>query len=208
MPLQEQAKARSESFLKEKGIRVNEALPLLEDISELSPQAPQAVARRCIVLGYMIGIGYDQSGSRLKEKLKEWDLYQFTSQEERALLEKNEFTDQEKVNATWLTECVQSMAWGLGIAEIDHFRHCDDDLGTKFPIMSDPTDFIAQSTLRPFEEIYYQSDLLYRMHWASRDDRLDGKKGILEEGLIAERRKGMDWMLGVEEDWDEVPMDT
>jgi hypothetical protein len=208
MTIQEEAKARSEDFLRKKGIRVNEALPFIEDISELTPQSAQSVAQRCIVLGYMIGIGFDQAGSKLKEKLNEWDLYQFTSSQERMLLEKSEYSEQEKTNATWLTECVQSMAWGLGIAEIDHQRRCDDDLGPKFPIMQDPREFIENSSLKPMEDIYFQSDLLYRMHWASRDDRLNSRPLKLEEGLISERRKGMDWMLGVEQDWDEVPMDT
>lgn len=208
MNLQERAKSQSEAFLKSKGIRINEALPVLEAPEELTPQNAVAVARRSMVLGYMIGIGFGKSGKEMKGHLDRWGLYEFTSEEERKLLSKSQHSEQEKVNATWLTESVQSLAWGLGIAEINHFRRCDDDLGPKFPIMADPTEFIENSQLRPFEEIFFQSDLLYRMHWASRDDQLNGRNEVLPEGLISERRKGMDWMLGVEADWDEIPMDT
>lgn len=208
MNLQADAKSKSEAFLKARGIRVNESLPFIEAPEELRPVSAQEVARRSLVLGYMIGIGYRQTGSRLKAQVEKWGLYQSTSETERALLEKKEYSEQEIVDATWLTECVQSLAWGLGMAELDHFRRCDDDLGPKFPIMSDPSGFIAAARMRKFEEIYFQSDLLYRLHWASRDDRMHGRAVMLDEGLIRERRKAMDWMLGVEPDWDEVPSDT
>ena len=208
MNLQADAKTRSQAFLKARGIRVNEALPFIEAPEELRPMSAQDVARRSLVLGYMIGIGFRQPGSRLKSQVVKWGLYQSTSSAERALLEKEEYSQQEIVDATWLTECVQSLAWGLGMAQIDHFRRCDSDLGPKFPIMSDPSRFIASARLRDFAEIYFQSDLLYRLHWASRDDRMHGRAVTLDEGLIRERRKAMDWMLGVEPDWDEVPSDT
>ena len=208
MTLQADAKSRSEAFLKARGIRVNEALPFIEDPEELRPISAQEVARRSLVLGYMIGIGYRQPGNRLKAHLEKWGLYESTSSAERALLEKEEYSEKEIVDATWLTECVQSLAWGLGMAELDHFRRCDNDLGPKFPIMADPSNFIAAARLRGFKEIYFQSDLLYRLHWASRDDLFHGRSAKLDEGLIRERRKAMDWMLGLETDWDEVPSDT
>jgi hypothetical protein len=208
MNLQTDAKTKSEAFLEARGIRVNAALPFIEAPEELRPVSAHDVARRSLVLGYMIGIGFRQPGSRLKAQVEKWGLYQSTSSAERMLLDKEEYSQQEIVDATWLTECVQSLAWGLGLAELDHFRGCDNDLGPKFPIMSDPAGFIAGARLRDFEDIYYQSDLLYRLHWASRDDRMHGRAATLDEGLIRERRKAMDWMLGVEADWDEVPSDT
>jgi len=208
MTLQERAKSQSEAFLRAHDVRINEALPYIEDAKELTPSSAQDVARRSIVLGYMIGIGYRQPSARLKAELRKWSLYPFTSAKEKEILEKSEFTQQEIVDATWQTECVQALAWGLGLAELDHFSSCDDDLGPKFPILCDPTDFIAASKLRPFEEIYFASDLLYRLHWASRDDRMSGRAIRLNEEMIAERRKAVDWMLGVERDWDEVPSDT
>ena len=208
MNLQAEAKSKSEAFFKARGIRVNEALPFIEAPEELRPVSAQDVARRSLVLGYMIGIGYRQPGSRLKAQIEKWGLYQSTSSAERALLEKEEYSKQETVDATWLTECVQSLAWGLGMVELDHFRRCDEDLGPKFPIMTDPSSFVTAARLREFEDIYFQSDLLYRLHWASRDDRMHGRTATLDEDLIRERRKAMDWMLGVEADWDEVPADT
>ena len=111
MNLQTEAKARSETFLRARGIRVNEGLPFIEAPSELRPASAQDVARRSLVLGYMIGIGFRQPGSRLKGELEKWGLYPSTSAAERTLLAKQEYAEQEIVDATWLTECVQSLGW-------------------------------------------------------------------------------------------------
>jgi hypothetical protein len=208
MKLQEQAKAKSERYLEAKGVAVNTALPLIESPDELRPRSAADVARRSLVLGYMIGVGFGQPGAKQKAELVKWQLYGDASPEEQSLLEKSNYDDQEKVDATWLTECVQSLAWGLRMATLDHFRRCDDDLGPKFPIMRDPSAFVDAAKLRSFQEIYFEADLLYRLHWAARNARLLGQPSSVMEGRIAERRKAVDWMIGVAPEWDEIPLDT
>jgi hypothetical protein len=206
--MQKEAKARSESFLVANGIKINKALPFIEAPEELTPQLPAAVAQRSLVLGYIAFIGFGQTGPAMQSQLEKWNLYNHASFKEKALLAKSHYTEQEKINASWLPECIQSLAWGLTLTKLDHFYHCDDDLVTKFPIEKDPSPFLEGASLRPFSEIYFQSDLLYRLHWAARNSRLVGEKTKLSEGLIRERRKAMDWMLGVSKDWDEIPSDT
>jgi len=46
------------------------------------------------------------------------------------------------------------------------------------------------------------------VYWYAKDCGLVGKECKLSEGIISERRKAIDWVYGVEEDWDEVPQDT
>jgi hypothetical protein len=157
----------------------------------------------------VIGIGFGADASRLKVSLGEFGLFEHASVKEQDLLSKSQHTQQEKVNVTWLTECVQSLAWCLRLVELDPFQRCDDDLASHFPRpFSDPRGFISEATLRPIEEIYQQVDLHYRLHWAARNARLRGHRSIADEGLISERRKALDWVIGVEADWDEVPLDT
>ncbi len=109
---------------------------------------------------------------------------------------------------SWQTECAQALAWCIGLVELDHFQHCDDDLAQKVPFKTDPSDFIRSAKLRPIAEIQDQSDLLYSMHWYATNCRHPGRDCDLSESIISERRKAIDWVYGVEEDWDEVPMDT
>ena len=96
-----------------------------------------------------------------------------------------------------------------GLIELDCLRPCDDDLASKFPKpFTDPTEFIKSAQLRPFSEIYQQADIHYRLHWAARNAGLSGSSFPVSESLIRERRRALDWVIGVEADWDEMPSDT
>jgi hypothetical protein len=203
------AKTTSHEFLRRHSIEINEALPLIEVIEELKPQEARSVATRVVVLNHVIGIGFGADTSRLRASLEEFSLFEHASAQEQDLLSRQEHTKQEKDNTTWLTECVQSLAWCLGLVELEPFRRCDDDLANHFPRpFADPSGFISEATLRPLDEIYQQVDLHYRLHWAARNARLMGHRFSIDEGLISERRKALDWVVGVEQDWDEIPLDT
>lgn len=202
------AKTRSHEILRRDQIQINEWLPEIEPGQELHAQNARSVATRCIVLGYVIRIGIGGNAASYKDLLEKFDLYHNASPSEQDLLSRDNHTRQELIDATWLTECVQSLAWCLGMVNLDPFQHCDDDLASHFPDFEvDPRDFISRSSLRPFDEIYQQADLHYRLHWAARNARLTGQPCRVKEGLIGERRKALDWVIGVA-DWDNVPDNT
>ena len=203
------ARTQSQQFLRAHGIPIHDQLPLLESWAELKPQSAETVAIRCVVLGYVIGIGYGANVLKLNQFLKEAGLIAHASSREQALLGRNNHTEQEKVNAVWLAECVLSLAWCLGLVDLDPFRGCDDSLASHFPKpFVDPSGFVSKAVLRPLDEIYQQADLHYCLHWAARNSRLTGTPCPVSEDLIMERRKSLDWVIGVENDWDEVPGDT
>jgi hypothetical protein len=203
------AKTSSHEILRRYEVQINESLPEIEPREGLHPQDARSVAIRCVVLSHVIGIGFGGDAARLKGLLEEFDLYQYASPGEQELLSRHEHTEQETVNATWLTECVQSLAWCLGLVDLEPFRRCDDDLASHFPRPgADPRDFISKATLRSFDEIYQQADLHYRLHWAARNARLMGHHCRVSEELIGERRKALDWVVGVAANWDEIPDST
>lgn len=205
----EEAKHHSHDFLAAHGVRINESLPLIEAPHELKPQTADDVARRAVVLGHIIGIGFGQPGAKMKAPLEQFGLLRFASANEVRLLNADTYTEQEKVNATWLVECMQAIGWCFGFVNLDPFAGCDDDLATHFPApFTDPKYFIANAALRPFPELYQQADLHYRLHWVARDARINGTDSPVQEGVIQERRKAIDWVVGVEADWDKMPMDT
>lgn len=204
-----EVKANNILLLKSWGIPTIEHLPHLEAESDLSPQSAMDVARRCMILSHVIGIGFGGNAAQLCEAATKWGLMAYASSHERDMLGRAIHTEQERIDATWQIECMQSFAWCLGLAELDVLRHCDDDLASKFPApYTDSSVFLASAKLRPFEDIYSQADLHYRLHWAARNCRLTGVAFPVAEGLIRERRKALDWVIGVEADWDEVPSDT
>jgi hypothetical protein len=204
----EELKNKNTEYLSSIGIDVPEHLPQIEGIDEVKPRTAQDIASRLSALAYVIGLGFDAKGKDLLEQLNKFNLMPHVSGYESSLLSQDIIGDEDKINMSWLTECAQALAWCIGLVELDHFRHCDDDLAHKIPFKEDPQEFIQNAKLRPINEIQEQSDLLYRMHWYARNCGLTGKDCELSEGIVSERRKAIDWAYGVEEDWDEVPMDT
>lgn len=205
----EKVKADSITTLRSWGVSVIDHLPQLEAEADLSPQSALNVARRCMIMSHVIGIGFGGDADELREAADGWGLMAYASAHERDMLSRTTHTEQERINATWTVECLQSFAWCLGIARLQPLKHCDDDLASKFPApFTNPSEFIAKARLRPFDEIYRQADLHYRLHWAARNARLKGVQFPVTEGFVRERRKALDWVIGVEEDWDEVPSDT
>lgn len=204
----EELKTRTTDYLASVGIEVPSHLPTIEEMDEVTLRSAQDVAGRLSALAYVIGLGFGAKGSDLSEQLQKYDLVPFVSEREKSLLSEEVIDDQDKVDMSWQTECAQALAWCIGLVELDHFQHCDDDLAQKIPFKTDPSDFIRSAKLRPIAEIQEQSDLLYRMHWYAKNCRLTGRDCDLSESIISERRKAIDWVYGVEEDWDEVPMDT
>jgi len=202
-------KQKSQEYLRQHNIPINEHLPCIEPASAISPQNPQDIARRAVVLSYVVGIGFGQSGSRLRKALEEFDLYQFASAEERRLFIATQHTEQQKTDALWLVECVQALGWCLQLIGLDPFLRCDDDLASNLPApFADPSRFIASAKLHPLPELRQQADLHYRLHWAAVECRLRGISSAIDESIIRQRRKALDWVIGVEPDWDLVRLDT
>lgn len=207
----EEARRRTLAFLAEHGIPSNPGLPLIEDRDDLDPPTADAVARRAVVLtGIIASVGFGLERSEVVRALEGNGLWADVSPLERTLLTKDEPSRQEVVNASWMTECMQVLMWGLGRVELDHFQHCDDDLArhSDDPRKVGEIRVLAAPELRPFDEIYQQCDMLYCLHWAARNQRLGGPDVPYEEGIVMERHRAINWLAGVESEWDEVTTDT
>jgi len=204
----EELKTKNNKYLSSLGIDINQNLPLIEDLQEVQPRSAEDIAGRLSAIAYVIGMAFDANRIELINNLKKFNLWSYVSNYEKTLLESEKISEQDIINMEWLSESAQALAWSIGIVELDHFKHCDDDLAMKIPFNIDPTNFITSAHLRPIEEIQEQSDLLYRMHWYTRNCKLTEADCVLSASIITERRKAIDWIYGVEEDWDEIPLDT
>jgi len=204
----EEIKKKNTDYLTSINIDVPEHLPVIESLDEVRPRSAIDVASRLSAIAYVVGLAFDAPGASLAPYLEKYGLMPFVSDYEKSLLEQKTIEEQDKVNMSFLPECAQALAWCLGIVELNHFRHCDDDLAKKIPFKEDPSNFISSALLRPLNEIQEQADLLYRMHWYAKNCSLTGNESKLSQSIVSERRKAIDWVYGVEENWDEVPMDT
>ena len=201
-------KSNNEAAIVGLGLEVNESLPLIESLDAVRPKSAREVAARACALSYVIGIGFNADRKELIEELSAYRLWDFVSERERALLLAQTVSEQDRLNATWLAECIQALAWVIGLVELDHFRECDADLAQRIPFRRDPSPFIESAVTRPLHEIQQQADLLYRLHWYATHCRLHGKISRVSESVVMERRRAIDWAYGTAESWDQVPLDT
>jgi uncharacterized protein DUF4272 len=201
----EEIKLKTMNHLSSISIEVPDHLPLIEDLNEVNPQTTQSIASRLLAILYVMGLGYEADRKYILDLLNTYNLMPHISSYENSLLRKAVLSEQDQVNMTWLDESAHALAWCLGLLELDPSVPCDlDYLMEITPFNKSPEDFLAKVKIRPIRDIQEQSDLLYRLHWYAKNNA-DSK---ISKSIIYERRKAIDWAYGVEEDWDNIPMDT
>ena len=53
-------------------------------------------------------------------------------------------------------------------------------------------------------------DLYYRYHWACVEKQVNPNTniGLLNPGVVVERRRGLEWLFSEEDDWNKISLDT
>ncbi len=76
--------------------------------------------------------------------------------------------------------------------------------------LTDPTEFIKNANVRPTTEILDASDLIYRLHWATRNADLNNQPmpANLDLSIIMERHYAINWVTFYADEWDEISTDT
>jgi hypothetical protein len=202
------AKRESEQLLRKLGVEVNDSLPTIEEPAELSPRSAQEVATRAWVLTHVIGVGYGRPGKEMLDWLGEAGLTAGLTPRELSFLEQKNYTDRDRAWAAWQFSAVHGCAWALGLVDLEPLGRCPDALASHFPPKTNPESAIESARLRPHPEIYAKADLLYRLHWAARQARLQGSSFPLQEIEVQLRRQSIDWIAGLPYEWDDVPSDT
>jgi predicted RNA methylase len=70
--------------------------------------------------------------------------------------------------------------------------------------------FIEKASLRAVSEILDASDMIYRIHWATRQSEIDKTEqpaGLIPS-VVVERHLALNWLTYYENNWDDVTCDT
>jgi hypothetical protein len=207
-------KERTEGYLTSLGVPVNPHLPLVEGESEVRLREPKEVAKRTIILYALVAVAHQADRKRATSWLKREGLWESVSPKEKDFLESDDPPEQDRVEASWRAESLWTLLWALRKTERLELpkEMCDTQLIQQ--IMPAPesscTEFINQATLRPPSEILDATDLIYRVHWAAVDARLNGKEtpGGFHPGIIYERHYALNWLVWYADEWDDVTTDT
>lgn len=211
----EQRKKQTEILLKSLNIPFIDHLPLIEEESEVKIRTAQEIAERALILVYLAYVSeVPDERENVIEFLKTNFLWNKVSPAEKELFQKEELTRQETANISWRSEGVLLLLWTIN--KVDKLELPIEqveipEIVSRLPeFLTDPSEFIKSSIIRPTTEILDQSDLIYRLHWATRNANLNNQPmpANLDLSIIMERHYAINWVTFYADEWDEISTDT
>lgn len=208
-------KERNTQLLRGLGVPVNPDLPVVESEAEARFRDPKEVAKRAIVLYFLVSVAHGAHKETASTWLKDQGLWDVVSPQEKNFLESDHQTEEETVALTWRAESLWTLLWAIGkIKKLNLPRElCDTDLLQSLMAWSEQyssATFINEAKLRCSSEILDETDLIYRIHWAVVDARLRDEEvpGGFDSGVVYERHYAFNWLTCYSDNWDDVTTDT
>lgn len=204
---------KNKIFLRSKGVKVLDSLPLIESEKEAKLRNPKDVARRLIVLYNIAGLGFGTDKEEAVNALKKTGFWKYVTKDEKTRFFSGPLAEQVKAEAGWKIEAVWTLLWALGVVEKLDFpvKECSlEEIGKIIPQMETAEKFIKNASLRKVGEILDQADLIYRIHWATRQAGIDNKKPAagLNSDVVVERHYALNWITFYADEWDDITCDT
>jgi hypothetical protein len=207
-------KEESLSILRELGVPVLESLPLIEPANETILRKASDVARRSLCLMIVSELARGADLETAQQFLKQNQLNEFLTPEESNFLKEGHLDRQRCISMSWRCEGAYLLLWALGKIETLPIPSSQNDLNEIYAVIPSLEDvaiqWIQEVQLRDIEAILDESDLIYRMHWATRQSNLQGKAlEELDSGVVQEWHHAINWLTSYENlDWDDVTTDT
>ena len=203
----QERKNKSIAILVSQGVPYIEHLPLRYETEEVTPRDKKEVIERVACSFSSIMCALSITKNKYTEEDRVYMTQDFLSAKYHALelLTPREqqviagtISEAGAINAVWKYEAVWALLWALGIIEElslpSEICDCDLVMGT-MERFKNLDDFMANTTLRPMEEILQALDLHYRYHWAAVNARVNGSDPAgIDEGIVMERRAGLEWL--------------
>lgn len=209
--LKSQIKSDNDAIIENKGYRFNRWLPFLEDPKLRSIDE---IIGRMSVMNALINIGFEAPTHIIKNWIEDQNLSHHLSDSEKEILEiENEDLTQLQINTLlWYLEGLWALMWLTEmIDQLDAEKFVGDEMASLLPNLEqgDSNEKLNKlQEIRPELDVYKMLDFYYRLHWYCVDERIKGQEALLNEGVIYERRKALEWAFNSESDWDNVEMST
>lgn len=209
-------KERSEAILRQKAIKINKHLPVVEAEDEVVTRSATEIAQRLCVMAVVNMVATDDAPAvEAIDYLKHYNLWEFVTPAEKDLLTNP--AKEKKTRESWRCEGLYVMFWALNKVDALNFPDTTVNMAgagiEQYPVGEniDPNDFINSVTsVRSKAEILDMNDLYYRLDWACVDARLNN---LSTEGLhpavVYERHYALNWLISyMDQDWDDITCDT
>ena len=213
--------------LKKQKIAVNEYLPLLQPGESVKLKSMEEVKKRA--LGSMISIqlacsirngeDYGNSLVMIRQMMNEWNISIDDLLPKERVLILNKFTQkdntdeiskQDVIDIVWTYETYYSLIWSLDLIGDREFADASNICNTVRAVSIAGMINDIASGLRNTEKILDMTDLFYCYHWACEEKRIrpETSTGKLNSEVVVERRRGLEWLISEEEDWNQISLDT
>jgi Domain of unknown function (DUF4272) len=208
---QQTIKANNEKIILQQGYRVNEWLPVLDDPKMRSLEE---IKGRVSVMNAVINIAFEAPTHEIKNWIIKYKLTKHIAESEQLIIDKpNDHLNNFELNSImWYLESLWALMWVVEIIDsLEANQNVGDNMVELLPNLEEQEDnskIDKVQSLRSELEIYRMLDYYYRLHWYCVDNRINGVKIKLTEGVIYERRKALEWVFNKEYQWDNVQMDT
>ena len=213
-------KEESIKKLKINGIDYLESLPMTYDKNDVQIKSIEQIAKRYVSNIISIQVAFDiinnhdmeYSTSFFAKLLVKYDVKDSLNDlEKRTFIRQAE--ENELINLTWQYECLNVLAWVLGLSDDLVFpgQTCDTESLMKYIAPCENlSEFINKCSLRNIEEILDELDLEYRYHWAIVNKRIEPSTNVgnLDGEVVIERRRALEWLFDEENDWNLISLDT
>lgn len=206
-------KKQSEKILTKNKIPFIDHLPMIEEEDEVKIRPADEIAKRILILVYLSYVGEVPKDKQVViDFLKAENLWESASEEEQRLFNKT-MNDQERANVSWRSESIWLLLWCINkVDKLDLPYECvkvQDVVKYLPPFMTSPKEFINTVSTRKKSELLDAADLLYRLHWATRQAQLTKTNTTkLNPSVVYERHYAINWVTFYAENWDDVTTDT
>jgi hypothetical protein len=203
----------TDDFLKSRKVPVLASLSEVEDHTNTRFRSDIDVARRCVILYGLIYVAHGaKTAEYMVDYFKKNHLWGSVSpDEQKYLLGKR--TEKQDNEMTWRIENLNVLLWSLGNFKIlplpnvrcsfTHYENLPD-------LDGNPLNWIQDAKLRNTEDILNEADLIYRIHWATTDARLNKTPMPyhMDNDVVYERHYALNWLTMYADEWDEITTDT
>ena len=209
----EAIKKESEEIILKKGGKICDWLPIIERNNQM--RSNDELINRALILNAIVNIYFKAPVFIIKDWIEKYKLTPFLSKYEKELLDKkNEnLTEQENTNILWLNEALWALMWaGKIIDDLPIDIGVENYMAKLCPNLEkgeNDSKFKRKMKIRTRDEIFKKLDLYFRAHWYTRNGRLNNySTGKMDDEIILERRKALEWLIDNTSDWDNISLDT
>lgn len=208
-----QRKARSIAILEAQNIPYIDWLPVIADSHQALRRNDSEIVKRLVALA-IVAVKAETGDHKLGlDLLGQFQAHDFLSPEEQVFMSNPTPSEHDMIQFIWRYESAWVLLWALGF----HDNLGPEDQIADVPWMAEllreegTAGLMEKAQLRSQAEILDATDLIYRMHWAVREARINGKsfpRG-LDGSVVYERHYALNWLIGYAGlPWDEMATDT